>query len=290
MHINPIRIAVLLTAVFQSSTAYSQVLFSDGFESGDLSATQNSVKWGGRRDTAVKTTNPRTGSYSLEFDYGPVVDNKDSFSEQRFSLGGNYPEVWIKYDLYIPANYYHRTQTGTANNKSFVHLWGDKYDRTSDGIGAGFEIWPSGDGFGKLAFHQFRPAMSHMTDLKRTSRGIDPEDLGKWMQLVIQIKAGTIGSTEYARGARVNVWKTPQNGTAKLIYSLEPSSTFPAWIENVENALFRPEGKNYFNTGYLLGWANSGFIVRTKLYIDNVVIATTPLISLDPPVAPVANQ
>jgi len=33
-------------------------------------------------------------------------------------------------------------------------------------------------------------------------------------------------------------------------------------------------GFNYFEDGYLLGWANSGFNEETVMYIDNVVFST----------------
>jgi len=278
---------VFTVAIFQSS-AFAQVLFEDNFETGNLSKNQNGVQWGSQASTAVNTVNPRSGSYSLEFTFAGVANGQDSFAEQRFALGGNYPEVWIKYDLFIPTNYYHRTQTGSSsNNKSFVHLWTGEYS-SRDGIGGGFEMWPNGNGFGTLKFHPFRPDFSHIDDTKRYPAGIDANDLGKWMQLVIQVKAGAAGSNDYLRGAKVRVWKSADGGPTSLIYSLD-NAWFADW-QDPSNILYSSSGQNYFNNGYLLGWSNSGFSQATKLYIDNVVIATTPLVDIDPPAYPAPDN
>ncbi len=271
----------ILTA-FQSS-AFAKVLFQDDFESGNKSKTQNGVKWASGVNTTVNTIKPRTGSYAMEFNFKAAVDGKDSFSEQRFALNGNYPEVWIQYDLYIPTNYYHRRQTSSANNKSFVHLWTENY-KQKEGIAGGFEIWPNGSGVGRLKFNPARPINSHYEDT-RSENGIDLSDKGKWITITIQVKAGTASSTEFLHGSEVRAWKSVNGGSTKLIYKLT-DVVFKAW-NNTDTILFNKNGKNYFNNGYILGWANSGFAQTTKLYMDNVTIATTPLISLDPPKAPV---
>ncbi len=287
---NALLFACMLFAV--QATASAQIIFQDDFESGDLSRTQNGAGWDSGAYTSVSSANPRTGSYSLEFNFAGVPDGQDSWAEQRFNLGGNYPEVWVKYDLFIPSNYYQRNQGGSSsNNKLFVHLWTDTTNGVAsyggtDGIAGGFEVWSSGDGFGNVSFHPIRPEMGHIMDVKRNTRGIEAADLGNWIEIVIQVRAGTTGSTAFAQGGAVNVWKTSANGTTRLIYSLEPTSVnLDAWQQTI-SFLSSPDGRNYFNRGYLLGWANSGFLQNTRLYIDNVIFADTPLINLDPPSSP----
>ncbi len=41
--------------------------------------------------------------------------------------------------------------------------------------------------------------------------------------------------------------------------------------------MYGGDGENYMDEAYLLGWANSGFAETTVFYIDNVVIADTPI-------------
>jgi hypothetical protein len=47
-------------------------------------------------DFSVTTTNPRTGTYSLEYPY------TDANSELRFQISGHSTEVWLEWWLYTP--------------------------------------------------------------------------------------------------------------------------------------------------------------------------------------------
>ncbi len=79
--------------------------FADDFESGDDSKTMNGFEWSGNTVEVAMTPN---GTMGLKFAFGPDDLIEDSWREQRFNLGADYPELWIKYDLYIPENFYHR--------------------------------------------------------------------------------------------------------------------------------------------------------------------------------------
>ena len=247
-----------VTATFSTS---GSVLFQDDFESGNLSKTQGGARWGGSTSAQVVNVRPNTGTYSLRMTFSGVPDGEDSFSEQRFELGGRYTDVWIKYDLYIPSNYYHRTQNpDSANNKSFVHLWAGDYSG-GPGFGAGYEIWPDGTGAGNLAFHPFRPDQGHLDDNLRNSRGIELSDRGTWIEITSQIKNATSANND----GEARVWKRRQGSTTKeLIY------------EQTGLPIYNADG-NFMERGYLLGWSNSGFLETTVFYIDNFVISNNPL-------------
>ncbi|WP_108867228.1 hypothetical protein [Aquimarina aquimarini] len=82
------------------------IFFTDDFETGDHSTSENGFKWSDNNVAIDKTPN---GTSGLKFIYGPNDVNKDSWQEQRFHLGNDYSELWIKYDLYIPQNFHHRS-------------------------------------------------------------------------------------------------------------------------------------------------------------------------------------
>ena len=250
-------VALVFTAL--SGTSQAAVIFQDDFENGNLSKTQGGARWSDSVNAEVTNQNPMTGSYSLRMTYIGVPDGQDGFSEQRFELGGRYPEVWVKYDLYVPSNYYHRTQSDSANNKSFVHLWAGGY--SGSGFGAGYEIWPDGSGSGRLAFHSFRPDQEHRQDTLRNSRGIELSDRGTWIEITSQIKTSTAANNN----GEARIWKRRQgSATKELIF------------ERTGLPIYNADG-NYMERGYLLGWANSGFLETTVFYIDNLVIADSPI-------------
>ena len=165
----------------------------------------------------------------------------------------------MKYDLYIPSNYYHREDAPSANNKAFVHLWTGEYSG-GRGLGAGFEVQPDGAGGSIVDFHPFRPDSSHLRDPIRGGKGIELSDRGTWVEFICQIKAASPANND----GIARVWKTPQGGTKKLIF------------ERTDVKLYNADG-NYFEHGYLLGWSNSGFTNTTTLYIDNVVISNSAI-------------
>ena len=239
------------------------VLLEDGFETGNLNKPQSGGgSWGGSNAGSgdrvqVNTTLPKAGNYSLQFVFGGGPSGSDAWAEQRFELGGQYPEIWLKYDLYVPSNYYHRVDPPSANNKFLVHLWAGQYSG-GPGLGGGFEVQPDGSGGSIIDFHPFRPDTSHVRDTIRGGKGIELGDRGTWVEFICQVKAASAANND----GIVRVWKTPQNGAKKLIF------------ERTDVKLYNSAG-NFFERGYLLGWSNSGFADTTTLYIDNITISDT---------------
>ena len=83
----------------------SSYFFTDDFETGDHSKTKNGFKWS---DNTVEIDETPNGTMGLKIVFGPDKLHEDSWREQRFHLGNEYAELWVKYDLYVPANYHHR--------------------------------------------------------------------------------------------------------------------------------------------------------------------------------------
>jgi hypothetical protein len=256
---------IMLVGAFLAAPHLSQaaVIFEDNFETANLSKRAGGFSWTSGVDVAVTNTRAKDGSHSLRFVFGPNGQNAYAFAEQRFSLGGNYPEIWVSYDLYVPANYIHRTGGGGQNNKGFVHFWSGNYENPSGPL-LGTEFWPKTSGtansYGTLRL--FAPKASldeHLWDAMPTA--IDSQDLGKWVRIVVRLKYATSANNNGIAEA----WKTRPGGA-------------PQKIMSITNGRWYVSGQPGFDQGYLLGWSNSGFTERTEFFIDNVAFSTTSLL------------
>src|SRR6056297_1022160 len=89
------------TAIFAVGAvpASADDLFFDSFESGDLNTSQNGFEWGGDGSTGnvtVSTERAYSGQHSLRFLFRGKPAGQDSTAEQRFSLGGEFTELWVQ--------------------------------------------------------------------------------------------------------------------------------------------------------------------------------------------------
>lgn len=274
-------VGILIFLLIPFSACLAGVFVTDGFESGNLSHSENGFKWGSSTKASVSTEKPKSGKYSLRVAYPAVPNGKDSWAEQRFHLGGFYPELWIKYDLYVPTNYYHRNQQsegyGSDNNKGYAFIWAGSYEditkREGPMLGPGF--WPNGDGSSRVIM--WASASVNGVKLLNTHWFDDPNgknhnaitlaDRGHWMNIVIHAKYASQSNDDGV----YELWKTDYNGSVtKLIdihngpwYATQPLTTTPA---------------RGFAEGYLLGWSNSGFDNDTVFYIDNFEVSNTSLL------------
>jgi len=162
----------------------AQVMFQDDFASGNLGKTQNGFKW---QSSVRSKVVDFQGSKALRMRYNGVPAGQDSFTEQRFTLGNYYADVWIKYDMYVPSNYVMR---GNLNDKSYLYLWTDDYSG-KNGVGGGFQNWGKSGG-SDLMFVEWSGGVprTHLVDGKRLPSAFDAHK-GKWTKIVAHIKAGT---------------------------------------------------------------------------------------------------
>jgi len=247
-------------------------VFSDGFESGDLSTTQNNFRWGsggGQQlgfNVAISNNPPRTakfdpGSRSLSFNYPGEPDGEDSTAEQRFDMGpGGYAELWLEYWFYLPANYFHRTQGGSPTNDKFLRLWGGNYGNENVGYsnnnpkgGASFDPLSGGDSwlYGQWGDHdsviltgQDRPHWSPA--FANGQNGSMAR--GEWHQVRWHWK---LASAEDANDGEYRLWV---DGALK--------------IEKTGKDFYGDNG-NFLRWGYLMGWSNSGWATDHTFYIDD---------------------
>lgn len=245
--------SVLVALSLTAGHAGAEILFEDGFESGTRNTTQNGVRWHYSTDNVRPTTDRAyKGRYSLVFPFRGVPSGQDSFEEQRIRFGNQYKELWIKCDVYIPSNYHHRREQGGDNNKFFA-IYNNNYQ---PGFQVNFSLHPRSDGGSNLAIHYYRNGREEPFISNRDAL-FTPEDFGKWHRIVMHFKVAS--STNASDGVQ-ELWK---NGRSIMS------------IKNLANG--GPAGLNYMDEAYIWGWANSGFNENTHIYVDDVVISTSPI-------------
>jgi hypothetical protein len=258
-------------------------LLADSFESGDMSATNpDGFKWGKNNRTSVVTAThavwnngsinnpignaqdwtPFDGAHSLRFRY-PALD---AWSEQRFKLGGAYPEIWIRYWLRVPLNFVHENVTGGAGNNKFFALWMDGYSQHGEGPTIVWNFWPQPEGGSYFTYSLSQeptgPKGHHgkYADFIRS-----PEDRGRWMQVVLYAK---MSSTPTSTDGESRIWRRWQDGC-----------DFTPISETLGRSFVAPAGgPNGWAAGYIMGWANSGYVEDTEWLLDEFTVSTSSLL------------
>ena len=238
------------------------IYLQDDFESGSLTApvAMAGFGWNGSPadpgyQASVSPTRAHGGTSSLRFPYRAGTIDEDAWVEQRFTMGNNLTEVYVRYWLYIPSNYAHRDSPGGDNNK-FFRIWDDNYGH----VKLGSSLWPqspsnpSAGSYLMLERANYNEPGMGGYNFPTAQNFISPADYGKWMRIQLYFKLDT-GSGN----ARMKVWKN---------YALVLDSG------NFAN----PAGPylNAFQNGYILGWSNSGFNELTELYVDDFTMSNTP--------------
>ncbi len=93
-----IQALVLINICLTSEMPNAQIMFSDGFEIGNL---QNSITSTGKYKTAMNVSvseeRSKTGFYSLRYYFrGSSNLDEDAWGEHRINLGEKLKEVWIR--------------------------------------------------------------------------------------------------------------------------------------------------------------------------------------------------
>lgn len=246
-----VRNTVAMIMLVTITNAHAELIFKDDLEQGKQSF------WSALTSTTISSENPKDGSSSLRIRYPGVAIDKDGWAEARFDLGNYYERLSIRFDLYIPENYEHRDSEGVDNNK-FFRLWSETYD-DKEKIGA--SMYNQGNtGESNLgADYRKEENWGMSTGISSVSDFITMEDKGRWMSVVIYIKA----ATDAAPG-EMRIYK---NGSIHLQHTLDINYT---------------PGTQGYRYGYLLGWSSSGYSQETIFYIDNVELHDNDIMSNAP--------
>ena len=232
-------------------TVWVSALFSDGFETGDRSHTENGFKWyGGGGRVYVSSDNPRTGDYSLEFVFGPNPPGGQDWSEIRFDMGAIREEFWMEYYLYVPENYEHR-RDNTYHNK-FLALWGSRGYDEGNQLFLFINTWPARDaGWISGAYVAAWADDDQVSAYNDLFNFIGDAHRGTWIRVRYHVRPAT---TATAKDGIVEMWR---DDTQLMSYHSVP------FFHPVENG---------FRNGYLMGWSSSGFTEETHLFIDDFML------------------
>ncbi len=262
------------------------VLFFDSFESADMSATsRDGFKWGGNNRTSVVTMAPGPkvvwhngprdeagpegadwtachGVHALRFRY-PAGQ---AWAEQRFDLGGAYPEIWIRYWLRVPRNFVH----GGANpsNNKFFALWMDGYSQHGKGPTIVWNFWRQADGNSRFSFSLSNVAAPRGHHGLAEAFLVSPRDQGRWMQIVLY--------------ARMSSSPEANDGEARIWRRWKDEDSFTLISETVGRGFHPPEdGPRGWAAGYILGWANAAYAEDTEWLLDGFTVSEKSLLKAD---------
>ncbi|MCY0994888.1 hypothetical protein OV203_47615 [Nannocystis sp. ILAH1] len=271
---------------------------NDGFESfADDTVAMGSpggIEWTDNHYTRVSTALARRGTRSLRFTY-PAQPNpppSDTVIEQRFAFNQHLTDFWFKYDIFIPANYFHRSTAGSndfgGGEKELV-MMSEGYSAPSP-----TEIYPTmilgrlfrrvdqddpnwvNDGsswqYGSFAYAAadgertwyYLPSAGIETGPRFVDINVDP---GTWVRRILHVRMPT---TTNSNDGEIEYWATRCDGTTIKVVD-EHNGTFHGALHP------NSAGGNYITAGYLLGSSNSGFDEETTFYIDDVVVSSTNL-------------
>lgn len=233
---------------FTSTTIASStgtLLFFDDFSSGDLSRTQNGFAWADSAKTAVVSGNNYLGdTNSLRFRYDALpVNIEGNTAEQRFSIGRNVTEFSLHYYILLPGNFVHRP----GNNKGLATVWANGYADYDTFYGV--EFWPTASG-SEMSFHPIIGDLDYGHDHLGGTTHWANADVGKWHQFRMYAK---VASPWNGNNGIVRIWKYVSGGSPTMVFEKTdiPGSSVA----------------NYFNNGYILGWANSGYAAETDFLV-----------------------
>lgn len=242
------------------------------FFADDFAGTQfnnaNGFTWGTPNDTSVVTFD---GFNAIRFRYGPDAPAEDSSAEQRFDLGINCPELWLEYDIHIPANFTHRNDS--PQNNKFALFWRTIYSDVTNGTWRlGFEYTTNSGATPNSLMRAYssRWDLNSQTDsgpnYSPTGQGdtfisaSGPLIINEWNQVRIHLKAATDQTS--SDGAQ-QMWI---NGVLVLSITNGRFWNYPTGTDPVDC---------YLRNGYFMGWANSGFLAETDFHIKAVKFYNT---------------
>jgi len=230
--------------------------FADSFESGDLSKSEGGYAWGSTSSARVGVSNvrPRSGTYSLEITFAGDPDlSADAFEFQNFYLGEDLTEIWVEYYVWIPSNYFHR-DADTSDNNKFFQVWGGNRSST-DKLWAAIELERGSQVDGNSRMRIIRDNNFDISrTIDNTGSVVTDSERGSWSQLRFHARIGTFDEKDGV----MRVW---WNGVL-----VSESSDVDLYQDPAGG------GVNFFESGRIFGWSNSGYSEDTTFYVDDFKI------------------
>jgi uncharacterized protein YjdB len=230
------------------------VLFSDGFETGDFSHTQNGYSWGqvsGSPDSkSVDGAPVLSGDWASRFRQTSACNTgQNRYIQLQANTSAQFlTEFWFEYSIRIPDNYDHSCPGVSTNNK-----WAEffnKLDRDATGIFPLTRKNAAEDGGSRLtvAVNSWRGT----GEQSATDSWITLADRGSYVRYRYYVRLGTIGQNNGA----MKIWK---NNTL----------VFESTSMNISGSQAQ-----YHSIGVwqIMGYDNSGWPAAITWFVDDVAL------------------
>jgi hypothetical protein len=254
--------------VLGSLAATARTIHFDDFEDHRAPRTGDGFKWRASSRNVYTTSDritgavptPLNGRTALAFSHRAKPYGQDSTAEQRFFLGGTYPEIWFRYFVRIPDNFVHRTDSkGPANNK-WLCLWTDRPASGRTGFNMCWQYLPSRTNPGGADmvwnYNHFSEDGQYYRSSESDRKNFFTKEMrGRWIEVIHHVQLPT---RQGANNGAIQMWvRAPGQGRYTVVH------------DRRDLPLRWGESQRGLSGGYLMGWANSGFSEATTFTIDD---------------------
>lgn len=208
------------------------------------------------------------GEHMMRYRYAAGAE----WTEQRYDLGGAYPEIWISYWMRVPTNY---SRPSGTNNKWFnIWMGRSKNQHSEDYENPGISRIEMQDWAGSNQSMDIRIQFRNGTDgvyaNSNTHKGlVRPEDAGRWMHVVYHFKASSSNNANDGILRMYRRWHGQQNH--ELINDL---NNINVGVGSGSQAV----GRLGWGAGYIMGYANATYNKTTEWLLDDFTVSTESLI------------
>jgi hypothetical protein len=265
-------------------------LVIDTFETANMQPTLNNVgfSWAVNNQTSIVTMNPgptvvwnngviskpgstgtdwsaKEGAHSLRFGWNPGENN----AEQRWGITTGQPELWTRFWFKVVEGFYY---PDNGINCKFHALWSDGYETAGTGSTIIYQLRPNSAvaGGARLVCAVTNPwpngTMVQTGEDPLIADFIDPvRDAGRWMQVVMRVKAS---STHSAQDGIIQSWRR-----------WEDESAFTLMQNQQTEYTGLPAGEAGYRNAFIFGYMNApGYSQFTEFLLDNYELSDQPLV------------
>ena len=288
--------------LISSFSVHSQIVMLDTFESADfLSTNSDGFMWESTNRTSIVNKDgvvnngrvvnnpianglnwdPRTpesaddvvGEHMMRYRYQPGA----SWTEQRYDMGGAYPEVWISYWIRVPRNY---ARPSGTNNKWF-NIW---MGRSKNLYSADYENnnisriemqdWPGSSNSMDINIQFRNGSDGKYRNSNRYANFVTPADAGRWMKILYHFKASSSNSADDGILRMYRRWHSEAD--YELINDL---TNLNVGVGSGSVAA----GRLGWGAGYVMGYANAAYSEATDWLLDDFTVANHSLLGVNTP-------
>lgn len=263
------RFLTLVVGLFLSFSVVAKPIMTDDFSTGDLSKSVNGFKWSGSdspNDLSKSTYVDEIVTRHVELSNGLhfLYEAGSRWAEKRFDLGKPHPELWVRYWIKVPDNF--EQSSDSPNNNKFFALWMDDYSAKGDGPTVFWNYWKDDAGSSLTVSYAEGQKQVSGPNLQKTAFISTPDDRGRWMEVVLRVKAAS------SRSAKDGIIETHRR------WEDETSFTKIHEVRDADIAV-PPNGPKGWQRGYVMGYANAPYAEDTVWILDEIEFSTSSLLN-----------